>query len=269
MQDDPIEPVWKLLDSASFSRLMAERGRLPPAVRILDSQVPEPVDAPLIGIAGTILTQARARDGLRLTPAGFLAPADVAAIFEALPWNEAEKTLTRSLCRVIHEQDFTPLHLTRLILQKAGLLRRRKERLCCPGQIPGMTGCFPRIVESTFWRTDLAALDGVPLSNWPQDHIGVTLWALSACGLQWSEPAGLMRLATLSHPALERAHGANMLSAFLLRVIRPLVWLGLLEMEPPWDFSVRSQARVRKSPLFDQCLAFAVTMRDQPVGVLH
>ncbi len=269
MQRELFEPVWSLLESASLSGLMARKGRLPPAVRLIDNQGVDALDAPLVGVAGAILSHARERDGLRLTPSGFLALADVAAIFDALPWDEAGKDLTRSLCRVIHEQDFAPLHLARLVLRKAGLLRRRGEKLYCPREAPDLARCFPRIVESTFWRTELGALDGVPLSNWPQDHIGVTLWALSACGLQWSEPERLMRLVTFSHPALEQAHGDGMVSAFQLRVIRPLVWLGLMEMERPWDFSARSLKRVRKSPRFDETLAFTVRLRDRATGIVH
>jgi hypothetical protein len=269
MQDERLEPIWSLLDTASFNDLIAEPGRLPAAVRIKECDALKAADVPLLGIADAILARARDQEGMRLTASGYLGLNEVKAIFDAMPWDERDKDITRSVCRVIHEQDFTPLHLARSILQKAGLLRRRKDRLFCRKGAHDAAALFPEIVASTFWQIDLSEFDGVPFSNWPQDHVGVTLWAVSACGLQWAEQRELMALTTLSHPALERVHSDGMLSAFQLRVMRPLVWLGLMEMEQPWNFSLRNAPRVRKSSRFDQVFEFAVRLRDHDAGQLH
>jgi hypothetical protein len=269
MKDERIEPIWSLLDAESFSALMATRGRLPAAVRIERCSSVAPAAAPLLGVAEAILAQAREQDGLRLTASGFLGLNEVKAIFESIPWEERDKAIIRSVCRVIHEQDFTPLHLTRLILQKARLLRRQKDRLFVSKARGDAFSSYSEIVASVFWGIDLAEFDGVPFSNWPQDHVGVTLWAISACCLQWTEQRDLMALTTLSHPALERTYGDGMLAAFQLRILRPLVWLGLMELEQPWDFSARSAPRVRKFPAFDRVFRFTVKMLDQDAGSLH
>ncbi|HSP26661.1 MAG TPA: hypothetical protein VLQ65_15955 [Saliniramus sp.] len=257
------------MDATSLSGLVADWKQLPVSVRINDTgEVPQ-ATAPLVGAAETILARAREQDGLRLTPSGFLNLRDVAAIFDAMPWDEAQKDMIRHVCRVIHEGDFTALGLTRMILQKAGFLYRRKDHLICRKGTRHAGAHYAEIVASAFWRTDLSEFDGVPLPHWPQDHIGVTLWAISACGMQWSQPRQLMTLTTLSHPTLERLDRNSLLAAFQLRVLRPLVWLGLLEMEPPWDFSASSTVRVRKTPLFDQTFAFDVSLREQPTGQVH
>jgi hypothetical protein len=269
MQDERLEPIWSLLDADSFSGLMAERGRLPAAVRVISANPVPPDAVPLLGVADAILARAREQDGLRLTPSAFLGLNEVRAIFEAMPWEEREKDITRSVCRVIHEPDFTPLHFTRLVLQKAGLLRRRRDRLFPRKGVEHASSDFSEIVTSAFWRIDLAEFDGVPFANWPQDHVGVTLWAISVCGLQWRDQRDLMALTTLSHPALERTYGDGMLSAFQLRILRPLIWLGLMETEEPWDFSARSIPRLRKSSLFDRLFEFSVAMRDQEARPLH
>jgi hypothetical protein len=269
MQGERLEQIWSLLDAASFSELMAERGKLPSAVRVVEGDPVAPAAAPLLGVADAILARAREQDGLRLTASGFLGLNEVKTIFEAAAWDEEQKDITRSICRVIHERDFTPLHFARVVLQKAGLLRRRKDRLVPRKEVGEASSFYPEIVASAFWRTDLAVFDGVPFANWPQDHVGVTLWAISACGLQWREQRELMALTALSHPALERTYGDGMLSAFQLRVLRPLVWLGLMEMEQPWSFSAHSPRRVRLSPLFDRVLQFSVEMRDHEAGQVH
>jgi len=269
MQDERLEPIWSLLDTASFDDLIAEPGRLPAAVRINLCDALKAADVPLLGVADAVLARARDQEGLRLTTSGYLGLNEVKAVFESMPWDERDKDITRSVCRVIHEQDFTPLHFVRQAIQKAGLLRRRKDRLFCRKGLHDAAALFPEIVASTFWQIDLAAFDGVPFSNWPQDHVGVTLWAISACGLRWADQRELMALTTLAHPALAREQGDHMLAAFQLRILRPLVWLDLVEMEQPWDFSARAAPRVRKSSRFDQVFEFAIRLRDQEAGQLH
>jgi hypothetical protein len=268
MQDTRLEPIWSHLDADSFSGLMGER-RLPAAVRIVKGEAVAPADSPLLGVADTILARARKQDGLRLTASGFLGLDEVKAIFETVPWDETEKDMIRAVCRVIHERDFTALRFARMALQEAGLLRRRKGRLLPRKGSPDASSLFPEIVSSTFWGVDLAGLDGVPLSHWPQGHVGLTLWAISACGLQWTAQRDLMALTTFPCRTLDRVDGETMMSAFQLRVLRPLVWLGLMEMEHPWNFSARGEPRVRKSSHYDRVFQFAVGMRDPETGPLH
>jgi hypothetical protein len=272
MRDQRLQPVWSLLDAHSLSSLMSDGKGLPEAIRIIDTGKVSHETAPLIGAAEAILARARqqenaAQPGLRLTASGFISLRDVAAIFEAMPWEEAEKDIIRHVCKVISERDFIPMWMARLILQKAGFLYRRGDRLIVRKGTREAGTHYADIVASTFWKTDLSDLDGVPLPAWPLDHIGVTLWALSACALQWSHPEELMAATTLSRPTREQVDPDQSM-AFGLRVLRPLVWLGLLEMEKPWKFG-RSDRRVRKSPLFDETFGFDVTLRDQPAGRVH
>lgn len=269
MADERLEPVWRLLDANSLSGLMASGKQLPAALRIIHDGKVSHVTAPLVGAAETILARAQQEDGLRLTASGFINLKDVAAIFDAMPGYEAEKDMIRYVCRVINERDFPALHLARLVLQKAGLLYRRKDRLFCRKAARDPGAHYSEIVASTFWRTGLSECDGIPLPHWPQDHVGVILWALSACGLQWSQPNRLMALSTLSRPTPERVDPDWLLSAFELRVLRPLVWLGLLETERPWEDLRPGANRLRKTPLFDQTFAFEVTLRDRPAADLH
>jgi hypothetical protein len=272
MRDERLQPVWSLLDANSLSGLMADGKGVPAAIRVIDNGRVTPETAPLIGAAEAILARARqqenaAQPGLGLTASGFISLKNVAAIFDATPWEEAEKDIIRHVCKVISERDFIPMWMARLILQKAGFLYRRGDRLIVRKGTREAGTHYAEFVASTFWRTDLSDFDGVPLPVWPQDHIGVTLWALSACALQWSHQDELMAATTLSHSTRGQVDSER-LRAFGLRVLRPLVWLGLLEMEQPWEFGDRMK-RVRKSPLLDKTFAFDVTLRDQPAGRLH
>src|SRR5438445_6182692 len=64
---------------------------------------------------------------------------------------------------------------------------------------------------------------------WPQADIGIVLWSLSVSSGDWQTSEKLTRLCTIPEPAT--LTGAWDRSAYALeaRILRPLLWFGLLE----------------------------------------
>ena len=67
------------------------------------------------------------------------------------------------------------------------------------------------------------------LGSWPQADIGIVLWSLLVSSGDWQTSEKLTRLCTIPEPAT--LTGAWDRSAYALeaRILRPLLWFGLLE----------------------------------------
>ena len=106
--------------------------------------------------------------------------------------------------------------------------------------------------------------------SWPQRDIGILLWSLSVAASDWQTPEKLTRLCTIPVNEILQASwdtGSLMMEA---RILRPLVWFGLLdhraEKTPRSGFAERHF--YRKTPLFDRFLIFDV-QTDQPGSARH
>lgn len=264
-------PAWSLLTTPSFSALLSHRRQLPKAITILNRGDAN-LDSKFIGLVRLLLTRAVCEDGLDLTASGWLSRADVAALFDEMDWNIYERALIRSVNKVLDETNVTPIHAARRVAQNAGLLRRRGNLLYATkkAQQMGNSELFAAVFESMFWRTDLSELDGVAIRGWPQDHVGVTLWSISISADGWIEPEALMKLVTL-RPLLERSKSSHLLGAFVLRILRPLVWLGMIEADHGGALLPRSlqSSPIRKSRGFDRSIHFDVGLHGWPSGQLH
>ena len=137
--------------------------------------------------------------------------------------------------RVINEPDFLPLHFVRLLTQAAKLLRPHRGKL-----VPTPLGRRMLAVKQhgplqavlfhlAFWHVNLAYFDGYPIDSWPLTQVGVILWSLSASAHDWLSRETLTRLCTspvIGVPESEWDFGSSAIAA---RILRPLVWFGLLE----------------------------------------
>ena len=86
---------------------------------------------------------------------------------------------------------------------------------------------------------------------WPQPQIGLALWSLSTTGDQWQDAETLMRLSVLPDEALLRNPDWVAAVLFVLRLLRPLRWFGLVECRGE-DATRRGHGMWRKTPLFDR-----------------
>ena len=170
--------------------------------------------------------------------------------------------------KVINEPDFAPLHIVRMNAVAARLLRVSRGRLVATKsgreflsserQGPLLTKLFVAV----FWKQRLSHFRHDLLGAWPQHDIGVVLWSLCVSAADWQSPEALARLCTIPiNGVLEACWdvGSTTLEA---RILRPLLWLGLLEHRQEDNPGSRYSSRYfyRKTPLFDEFIEFNVTL---------
>jgi hypothetical protein len=173
--------------------------------------------------------------------------------------------------KVINEPDFLPLHFVRILAQVAKLLRTHRGRL-----VPTRLGKKMLALEHhgplqavlfrvAFWHLNLAYFDRYALDSWPLTQVGVILWSLSASAHDGLTRETLTRLCT--SPVIDVLEWEWDLgsSAMEARILRPLVWFGLLESrtERRSPTVVVDRRLYRKAPLFDRFLRFDVQV-DSP-----
>ena len=80
-----------------------------------------------------------------------------------------------------------------------------------------------------FWHMDLSYFGRGLLGSWPQPDAGVVLWSLSACANDWQSAEKLTRLCTIPEAAMLSGSWDKTRYAMEARILRPLLWFGLLE----------------------------------------
>ena len=110
------------------------------------------------------------------------------------------------------------------------------------------------------WHMNLAYFDGYPLDSWPQSQVGVILWSLSASAHDWLPRETLTRLCASPVIGVLESQWDLGSSAMEARILRPLVWFGLLEArtEPKSPTEVVDRRLYRKAPLLDRFVKFDV-----------
>ena len=106
--------------------------------------------------------------------------------------------------------------------------------------------------------------------SWPQRDIGIVLWSLSVSGANWQTPEKLTQLCTIPVNGVLKAGWDTGSLAMEARILRPLLWFGLLEhrAEKAPDARFAEQRFYRKAPLFDRFLNFDVHI-EQPETARH
>jgi hypothetical protein len=116
-----------------------------------------------------------------------------------------------------------------------------------------------------FWHANLADFGRGLLDSWPQPDIGVVLWSLSVAASDWQPPQTLTRLCTIPVNAVLDETWDRGSSAMEARILRPLMWFGLLECrsEKRSQTVLGEQRFYRKAPLFDRFLRFDIRLETQ------
>lgn len=270
-------PAWTLLTPDSLNRLLtAEPNSLPKAIWIAADEgggPPELASAPLLATTRLLVEQAAAGDGLKLTATGNLSRADVRLMFNTLSWPDYDKATVLALSKVLNEADVGPVEITRLVAQEAKLLGRRQGRIRATklgatlAESPNIFALFRLLFTVLFWRVNLGYFDRMPVEGWPQDHIGIVLWCLSASADQWSRVDDLVAVIPVPDPRFEAYEFDFREFAMESRVLRPLTWLGLIESradDAHDGLGMVTPRLYRKSPLFDRLLRFDVNLREIP-----
>src|SRR5262245_58734927 len=65
--------------------------------------------------------------------------------------------------------------------------------------------------------------------SWPQADAGIVLWSLLVCANDWQSAEKLTRLCTIPDPAMFSEMWNRTSYAMEAKILRPLLWFGLLE----------------------------------------
>ena len=274
---DGVEPAWTLLTFDSLRALRQEPSASQTAIRIAnDLSGDEIAGSAMARNTLILLRQVIERGGLPLTATGNLSRAVVAEMCKLIEWPHYDQAEAFRLNKVINEPDFLPLHIVRLLTQAATLVRAQRGRLVATPLGKSMMsdarrGSLPAILfHIAFWHMDLGYFGRGLLGSWPQADIGVVLWSLSVSAGDWQASEKLTRLCTIPEPAILSGTWDRTPYAMEARILRPLLWFGLLEYrsEKIEDSKFAERHYYRKAPLFDRLLAFDVKT-DFVVGPRH
>jgi hypothetical protein len=262
-----VEPAWTMLEFNSLNALRHEPSASNHAIRL----EPDLADAEICGSAVTanaliLLRRAAETGGLKLTATGNLSRAVVEEMFGIIQAPDYDKAELLRFQKVINEPDLLPLHFIRILTQAAKLSRTHRGKL-----LPTPLGRRILAAEQhgplqallfhvALWHMNLAYFDGYPLDSWPQSQVGVILWSLSTSAHDWLPRDTLTRLCATPVIGVLESQWDLGSSAMEARILRPLVWFGLLESrtEPRSAIELVDPRLYRKAPLFDRFVKFDV-----------
>jgi hypothetical protein len=264
-----VEPAWTLLHQDSLAAL-----RLPPSpitgpIRLADDLLPDEIEASAVSRnARLLLLEAGYGAGLKTTATGNLSRSVVAEMFDRFTWPDFDKVDFQRFHKVVNEPDFLPLHFVRHLAESAKLVRRSKGflrttadgRKVIGDRHPGALSAV--LFHTAFWHLDLNFLGRGLLQGWPQLQIGTVLWSLSVAANDWQSPEKLSRMCAIpSRGVLEIEWDAGAM-AMEARILRPLLWFGLVEHQQESIAGSRFAERhlYRKTTFFDRFLSFDVRL---------
>jgi hypothetical protein len=265
-----------MLDFDSFNALHDEPSASNPAIRLEHNLTATEISASAV-TANAVLLLRRAAEtgGLKLTATGNLSRAVVDEMCGSIECPNYDKDELFRYQKVVNEPDFLPLHFVRILVQAAKLLRTYRGKL-----IPTPLGRRMLAAEQhgplqavlfhvAFWHLNLAYFDRYALDSWPLTQVGVILWSLLASAHDWLPRETLTRLCT--SPVIDVLEWEWDLgsSAMEARILRPLLWFGLLESrtEPRSAAELVERRLYRKAPLFDRFVQFDVQIEGS--GIRH
>jgi hypothetical protein len=266
---DGVEPAWTLLSFISLLALRQDPSAHRHVIRLAaDFNAEEVAGSAVARNTLVLLRRVIERGGLALTATGNLSRAVVADMCNLIEWPHYDQAEAFRFNKVINEPDFLPLHVVRLLGQAAKLVRAQRGKLVATRLGEAMLsdsrqGGLPAMLfQLAFWRMDLGYFGRGLLGSWPQADIGIVLWSLSVSTDDWQTSEKLTRLCTIPEPAMLIGTWDRSTFAMEARILRPLLWFGLLEYRSEKTPDTRFGARhyYRKAALFDRLLAFDVKM---------
>jgi hypothetical protein len=262
-----VEPAWTLLTFESLRALRHEPSAAQTAIRIAnDLTVGEIAGSPVGRNTLILLRQAIERGGLPLTATGNLSRAVVAEMCKLIEWPDYDQADAFRFNKVVNEPDFLPLHVVRQLAQAATLVRAQRGKIIATPLGKSMlsdrkqAALLAILFHLAFWHTDLGYFARGLLGSWPQADAGVVLWSLSVCANEWQSTEKLTRLCSIPEPAMFSKFWDRTPYAMEAKILRPLLWFGLLEHrseEIPGSRFGRHHF-YRKAELFQRLLAFDV-----------
>jgi len=218
--------------------------------------------SPMCTNAMKVLTHIRDNDGITLTKSGAFYRKFVEWAAEEFRWPGYEAEELYQLNKVLNEPDFLPLAIMHELLIGARLIRRYKgkARLSQIGRrYVGDHGPLQAELFDNFFL----AFDHWRYERFPIEHDDADVaHCLGVVGNRLDDWVPLTEIAGWCLPldliASYRFSPVKDASFYLFgRLIRPLLWLGMIEQHPAESRRIMIEdRRYRKTPLFDRFLSF-------------
>ena len=190
----------------------------------------------------------------------------IKSVFDQMVMDEKTRDGILRYNKVLNETDVWPLHITRVVCEAAGLIRRRKNRFQLLKEAKRLLAdsyageLYYRLFCAHFSEFNLSYLDGLPDLYSVQQTIVYTLYRLSKMAdtfIALDELAGglflpgVMQEIQMQFPPYARLN-------WLLesRIIRPLRDFGLLECTYKQSNLYTRIDELRKTKLFDRFISF-------------
>lgn len=227
-------------------------------------------EAPILSLFG-LLVEAIGEQGLKPTAKGNLPRSLCRETAQAYFGEEAYRDLTR-YGNINKEEDFSDLHVTRLVAGMAGLLRKYKGRFIlsrnCRSLLSrsGYAAIYPLLLRGYIREFNWAYQDGYPDLPLVQQSFLFTLYLLHRYGDQWRDAAFYEDHFLRAFPMMlgEVPPGPfsdpeeKLRTCYTLRtLVRFSEFLGLAALESiPLENSFLEDYRVKKTALFDEAVQF-------------
>lgn len=238
--------------------------------------LPEQPEAPIAQLFEQ-LCQALDVGELKATPKGNLPRAFSQQVHRAFA-TASPFSMDRPIGKVSSEEDFEALHITRLVAQQAGLLRKYKGRFilsrACKSlrDAHGMRAVYPVLLKACARRFNWAYSDGYPEYPIIQHAFAFSLYLLSRYGdtprpRQFYEDAFVRAFPMLVDEAEGDAWTSGEKKARHCYSLRTLVrfaaFMGLAHLSPELYRATGEAGVVSKTPLLDQAVRFHVMSKPQ------
>lgn len=218
--------------------------------------------------ARLFLTRALEESGIKATATGNLTRNFEEGMLDRMALQDGHAESVRAVNKVINEEDLFPLHVLRILLVQAGLVRRTKGafRVTKKGTellaVEEAGELYALLFFTKFRKFNLAYMSWGPEQGGVQETAAFALCQLSRAASTWQNAEALaekLLLPTIIERLDPPDYPGRVLSLCESRIFAPLEEFGLLERrEIPGDNKWRRPYKLRRTGLFDRFVKFIV-----------
>lgn len=242
---------------------MIRPSRISPDVLINESLGAADLAAsPMCANSMKLLIYARNNEGITLTKSGGFFRKFVTWAAYEFRWPEHEPEKLFSVNKVLNEQDFFPLAVMHSLMLATRLIRHYTGKAVLTKAGLAMIGDYGRL-QAVLFDAYFATLNLSEYERFPIEHedadlrhcLGVVQnrlddWVVLADLAGWCLPLDMITPSRIDPVSDACFH-------LISRLIRPLIWMGLLERMPEQDRTRIEQRHYRKTILFDRFIRIA------------
>ncbi len=236
-------------------------------------------EVPILGNSRIFLDTLLRAGGIKATAKGNLNRKFVTEMLDQMKWPEKYVESVRDVNKVVNEMDVFLIHILRIILQQAGLMRKVKGafQITKNGKIflrEDMAGeLYILLFKTLFLKINLAYLDRMPEFSSFQDTIAFSIYMFGKLCANWEKPKDIASSLLLPsvREEIHMIYPYDMTAVLIkTRFINPLESFGLLERKyisgKTYYFA---EYEIRKTELFDSFFKFDLGKKASTSHNLH